>query len=92
VEDPTESLGFEIKACLDSISLQIQTLSKMTRTLQDATCPNGVVNEEVEAIGELVAEVNDFFGSQDALRKHSINEKFAGRKALEEARYTSVQR
>ncbi|KAF2500121.1 hypothetical protein BU16DRAFT_613917 [Lophium mytilinum] len=89
VEDPTESLGFEIQASLDSISLQIQTLSRLTRVLQDATCPNGVVNEEMTAINGLLAEVDDFFGSPEALRKYSIDEKFAGRKALEEARYTA---
>ncbi|KAF2814265.1 uncharacterized protein BDZ99DRAFT_495783 [Mytilinidion resinicola] len=89
LEDPTESLGFEIQSCLNSISLQIQTLSRLTRALQDATCPNGVVNEEMTAINGLVAEVDDFFGSPEALKKHSIDEKFAGRKALEEARYTA---
>lgn len=84
-----ESLGFQIKSHLDSISLQIQTLARLTRAIQDATVVDRRVNPEVETVGKLVLEVDDFFGSPEALRRNSINEKFAGRKALEEARYAA---
>lgn len=89
IEDPTASLGFAIKSYLDSISLQIQTLSRLTRTVQDATLLDRGRNPEVEAVDSLVREVDLFFGSPEALQRYLVDGKFRGRKALEEARYTA---
>ena len=85
----TESLGFLIYSCLDSIQLQILTLSRLTRSLQEAT---PAANGEVRAVEELIVDVDKFFGSAEALERHSIDRKFAGGKALQEARYGSVTR
>lgn len=81
-----ETLSFVIHSCLHSIELQIQNLKLLSRTLQEAT-PDA--REEVEAVSRLVAETVKYFGSQDALRRYSIDERFSGRKALEEARCAS---
>ncbi|KAL6709478.1 hypothetical protein ACN47E_001413 [Coniothyrium glycines] len=87
IEDPTESLGFIIQSSLHSIELQLQGLKRLSRSLQEAT-PDA--KDEVVAVSKLVEEVAKYFGSQEALDKYSIDEKFAGGKALEEARYAST--
>lgn len=86
MKDVTESLGFIILAHLDSIRYQLQTLSRLTRSLQEAT-PDA--KDEVIAVGDLVAEVDKFFGSHNALDRYSRNSDLAGGKALDEARYTA---
>ncbi|KAF2177904.1 hypothetical protein K469DRAFT_742329 [Zopfia rhizophila CBS 207.26] len=85
-KDVTESLGFVIQSQLDGITIQIQTLSRLTRSLQEATPDAG---PEVLAVNNLVGEVDKFFGSAEALKEYAIDTKFAGKKALEEARYTA---
>lgn len=82
----TESLGFIIQSHLNSIQLQIQTLKRLTRSLQEAT-PDA--KEEVIAVSSLVREVERFFGSPESLDRYPIDPKFAGKKALEEARYAA---
>jgi hypothetical protein len=77
-------LSFVIHNSLHSIELQIQNLKRLSRTLQEVT-PDA--EDEVNAVARLVAETVDYFGSQEALSRLSINEKIAGRKGLEEARY-----
>lgn len=89
VKDVTESLGFVIQSHLDGLRLQIQALSRLTRRLQEATQD---AEAEVVAVERLVQEVDQFFGSEDALKRFSIDLKFAGRKAIEEARYTAGSR
>jgi hypothetical protein len=80
-------LGFIIHSSLHSIGLQIQNLKRLSRTLQEAT-PDA--KEEVVAVAKLVAETVKYFGSQEALNRYSIDEKFSGRKGLEEARYANA--
>lgn len=84
----TESLGFVIQSHLHGIQLNIQTLGRLTRSLQEASAAS---KDEVVAVEKLVGEVDEFFGSTEALRRHSIDTRFAGRKALEEAQYSSRQ-
>lgn len=81
--DPGESPGFIIQSHLRSIGIQIQTLARLTRSLQDATPEGG---PEVDAIDRLVQEADRYFGDEDALNRYQIDERFKGRKALEEAR------
>jgi len=78
--------GFIIQSHLDGIRILMQTLAGVTRSLQEAT-PDA--KEEVMAVGTLVADVDRYFGSPDALDLYSINPKFAGREALDEARYNA---
>jgi hypothetical protein len=85
--DPTEALSFIIHSSLHGIELQIQNLKRLTRTLQEAT-PDA--KEEVVAVAKLVAETVKYFGSQEALDRYRIDNKFAGRKGLEEARYANA--
>ncbi|KAH7401319.1 hypothetical protein BKA66DRAFT_405717 [Pyrenochaeta sp. MPI-SDFR-AT-0127] len=85
--DPTETPGFIIRSCLHSIDVQIGTLKRMSRSLQEAT-PDA--KEEVIAIDSLVEEIVQYFGSQDALDRYAIDARFAGGKALDEARYTAA--
>ena len=42
------------------------------------------------AVAKLVAETVKYFGSQEALEHYRIDDRFAGRKGLEEARYTNA--
>ncbi|ORY12713.1 hypothetical protein BCR34DRAFT_563264 [Clohesyomyces aquaticus] len=86
VKDVTDSLGYIIQSHLDGIRIQIQALSRLTRRLQEATQD---AEAEVVATEKLVKEVDRFFGSEDALNRYSIDPKFVGKKALEEARYTA---
>lgn len=86
-QDLTECLVFVVESGLHSIDLQIKSLKRLTRALQDAT-PDG--KEEVEAVAELVEEVGLYFGSAEAMRRYNIDTKFAGRRALEEARCVST--
>ncbi|KNG47606.1 hypothetical protein TW65_05645 [Stemphylium lycopersici] len=86
--DPTESLGFIIHSSLHSIELQMQNLKRLSRTLQEAT-PDA--KEEVVAVAKLVTEIVKYFGSEEALNCYSIDERFAGRKGLEEARFGDVR-
>ncbi|EDU45817.1 hypothetical protein A1F94_002699 [Pyrenophora tritici-repentis] len=85
----TDSLSFVIHACLHSIELQIQNLKLLSRTLQEAT-PDA--RDEVDAVSRIVAESVKYFGSKEALRRYSIDERFSGRKALEEARIANSGR
>ncbi|KAF2714126.1 hypothetical protein K504DRAFT_399912 [Pleomassaria siparia CBS 279.74] len=84
VENVMESLGFVIRYHLNSINLQMQILSRLTRSLQEAT-PNA--KAEVIALSDLVVEVDRFFGSTETLEKFSIDRRLSGRDALDEARY-----
>jgi hypothetical protein len=84
VKDVTRSLGFIIQAHLHGISYQMQTLSRLTRSLQEAT-PDA--KDEVIAVGDLVIEVDKFFGSHNTLDRYSRDSNLAGGKALDEARY-----
>lgn len=86
MKDVTESLGFVIQCHLDSIQLQLQTLKRLARSLQEAT-PGA--KDEVIAVSGVVAEVGKYFGTQEALDRHGISTRFSGRKALEEARYAA---
>jgi hypothetical protein len=86
VSDVTESLGFIILAHLESIRLQMQTLSRMTRSLQEAT-PDA--KDAVIAVGDLIAEVDGLFGSHDNLERYSTNPDLDGGEALNEARYAA---
>ena len=71
------------------MQLNIHTLGRLTRSLQEAS-PDA--KDEVVAVERLVGEVADFFGSTEALTRLSIDPVFAGRKALEEARYAAKTR
>lgn len=51
--------------------------------MQEATLD---AKEEVVGIAKLVEQTTLYFGSQEALRKFGVDERFAGRKALEEVR------
>ena len=62
----------------------MQTLSTLTRSLQEAT-PDA--KYEVVAVGDLVVEVDEFFGSHNTLDRYSRESNLAGGKALDEARY-----
>lgn len=86
LDDPTEAPGFVIHTLLHSIEVQIQTLKRLTRSLQEAT-PSA--REEVVNVTRLVEETAQYFGSDTALRRHSIDSTYAGRKALEEARHAA---
>lgn len=81
----TESLGFIIQSYLQSIRLQLQTLGRLTRSLQEAT-PDA--KDEVIAVEALKKDIERFFGSSESLRRYSIDERFGGGKALDEARHT----
>lgn len=84
MKDVTETLGFIIQSHLDSIRFQMQTLSRLTRSLQEAT-PDA--KAEVVAVGDLVADVDRFIGSPDTADRYSIHPKLSGKEALNEARY-----
>ena len=62
----------------------MQTLARMTRSLQEAT-PDA--KDEVVAVGNLVADTDRLFGSPNALGKYPIDPKFTSQEALNEARY-----
>ncbi|KAI8939370.1 hypothetical protein NX059_003153 [Plenodomus lindquistii] len=82
VNDATESLAFIIHSGLQSIELQIRTMKRMSRCLQEAT-PDA--REEVMAMKKLVQQTARYFGSDAALEKYDIDLRFAGRIALTEA-------
>ena len=86
IGDPTEAPGFVIHSLLHSIELQIQTLKRLSRPLQEATpdAKNEVVN-----VARLVEKTAQYFGSDVALKFYSIDPRFAGRQALDEAHFTS---
>lgn len=75
-----------IQSLLHSIELQLQNLKRMSRPLQEAT-PDA--RDEVVSITQLVEETAQYFGSDTALKLHSIDLKYAGGKALKEARCTA---
>lgn len=87
VDDPTEALGFVIHSLLHNIEVQIRTLKRLTRSMQEAT---PAARLEVVSISRLVKDVAQYFGSDAALKHHSIDLKLAGRKALNEARFASA--
>jgi hypothetical protein len=82
-EDPTETPGFVIHTLLHSIDVQIQTLKRLTRSLQEAT-PDA--RQEVISVTRLIEETAHYFGSDAALKRHSVDVGFAGGKALDETR------
>ncbi|KAF2827725.1 hypothetical protein CC86DRAFT_445620 [Ophiobolus disseminans] len=84
----TESLGYIIESGLHGIGLQIKSLKRLTRSLQEVT-PDA--REEVAAVASLVGEAGRYFGSSEALRLYPIDRKFAGRRALEEARHVAAR-
>ncbi|KAF1844035.1 uncharacterized protein K460DRAFT_342946 [Cucurbitaria berberidis CBS 394.84] len=85
--DATETIGFIIHSSLQSIELQIQTLKRLSRSLQEAS-PDA--KDEVVGVASLVEEIAQYFGSQDALDRYAVDTKFAGGKALDEARYAAA--
>ena len=76
-----------IDAHLHGIKLQLQNLKRLTRSLQEAT-PGA--KDEVMAVSSLVGEVVSYFGTKDALSRSTVDQKYAGRRALQEARYAAV--
>jgi hypothetical protein len=87
--DVTESLAFVIQAHMNSIQTKIQTLKRLSRSLQEAT---PAAKDEVVAIDELVAEVGGYFGSQEKLDRYHVDTELAGNQALDEARYATRTR
>jgi hypothetical protein len=87
-QDLTESLGYIIDASLRSIRLQIKSLKRLIRSLQEIT-PQG--RDEMVAMASLLGEVERYFGSEAALDRISVDKKFAGRRALAEARYAAAR-
>jgi hypothetical protein len=87
-QDPTESVDYVISASLHSIKLQIQSLKTLTRSLQEAT-PNA--KDEMNAVSSLVKEVNRYFGTKATLDRNQVDQKFSGRRALEEARFAAAR-
>ena len=81
--DPPAPLGSTISSNLHSMSLQLKNLKRLTRALQDAT-PDA--KQEMDAVAGLVSEVGRYFGTKDALERFAVERRFAGRRALEEAR------
>ena len=81
--DVTLTIGFEIRAHLESIALQIGTLSRLTRPLQEAAPQAG---PEVDAVNRLIDEVDEFFGSNLAIDRYPVDNRVSGKKALDEAR------
>lgn len=86
--DPTSSPGFIIHSLLDSIEASIGNLKRLTRSLQDASLD---ARDEVIGVSELVEEVAKYFGSEEALARYKIDARFAGGKALDEARYAAAR-
>lgn len=66
--------------------MNMQALGRLTRSLQEAS-PDCM--DEVIVVEKLVGEVTKFFGSDEAVSRYSIDARFAGRKGLEEARYSA---
>ncbi|KAF2198984.1 hypothetical protein GQ43DRAFT_421287 [Delitschia confertaspora ATCC 74209] len=89
IKDITENLGFEIRSHLEGIALQSKTLSRLARALQETTPAAG---PEVVAVSRLIKDVDKFFGSAEAIDRYSIDTRFAGKKALDEARHTATSR
>ena len=85
-QDPTETPGFVIQSLLSSIGMQIRHLKLLSTSLQEAT-PD--VGDEMVNVARLVKEAGKYFGSEAALKRYSIDPKFAGKKALSEARFTA---
>jgi hypothetical protein len=73
---------------LHSIKLQIQNLKTLTRSLQEAT-PDA--KDEMQAVSSLVKEVDRYFGTEAALNRSQVDQKFSGRRALEEARFATAR-
>ncbi len=71
------------------MQLQIQTLKRLTRSLQEAS-PDA--KDEVVAIESLVDEVSLYFGSREALERYAVEDRTfkAGGKALAEVRGTAA--
>ncbi|KAH9879833.1 hypothetical protein J1614_001857 [Plenodomus biglobosus] len=78
--DPTDSLAFAIHSSLRSIELQMRTLKRLARSLQEAT-PDA--KEEVVAMAKLIQQTTRYFGSQTALVEYSIDPRFTGKRALD---------
>lgn len=86
--DPTSSPGFVIHCLLYSIEVSIGNLKRLSRSLQEASYD---AREEVIGVSELVEEVAKYFGSEEALARYRIDQRFAGGKALDEARYAAAR-
>lgn len=69
------------------MGLQLQTSKRLTRSLQEVTAG---AQDEVAAVAGLVNEVVEYSSSHEALDWRNIDEKFVGRKALEEATCTAT--
>lgn len=61
-------------------------LKRLTRSLQEA---NIEAKDEVIGVENLVDEIAQYFGSEEALKRYRIDDRFFGGKALDEARYTA---
>ena len=77
-----DTLGYIIDSGLHSIEVQLKSLKRLTRPLQDAT-PDA--REEVEAVASLIAEARRYFGTTEASERYHVDRKYAGRRALEES-------
>lgn len=82
-DDPSEAPAFVIQSLLHSLELHLQNLKRISRSLQEAT-PDA--RDEVVSVNQLVEETAQYFGSDAALKLHSIDLRYAGGKALREAR------
>lgn len=85
-QDPTQTPGFVIQSLLKSIGMQIRHLKLLSTSLQEAT-PD--VGDEMVNVARLVKEAGKYFGSEAALKRYSIDPKFAGQKAISEARFAA---
>lgn len=68
---------------MHSIELQIQSLKRLIRSIQELT-PGA--KEESDAVAKIVGETVRYFGSDEALEQFPVGEDVAGRRALDEAR------
>lgn len=85
-QDSTQTPGFVIQSLLKSIGMQIRHLKLLSTSLQEAT-PD--VGDEMVNVARLVKEAGKYFGSEVALKRYSIDPKFAGQKAFSEARFAA---
>ena len=82
-EDLTESLAFVIQSYLNSIRIQVQTLKRLSRALQEVSSS---AEDETIAVSRLVDETRSYFSSQEQMDRYRIDTRVSVGKALEEAR------
>ena len=75
-----------ITSLLQSIEMQIRHLKLLSPSLREATAD---AEADMIKVAKLVKEAGELFGSEAALVQHSIDPKFAGRKAFVEARHNA---